>query len=800
MKLFIVFLISCLSAIGYSQSSKLKVDLDPISTEIMIQYGMEMDHGTIKKGHFIINDFSAQERAWLDESGISYEVLVEDVERFYVNRSSDVTANIGSRADCTNESSEEFETPENFSTGSMGGFFTYQEFLDHLDAMATEYPDLISARSPIDTFLTHENRPIYWLKISDNPNSNEPEPEVLYTSIHHAREPQSLAQLIFYMWYLLENYGTNDEVTYLVDNTEMYFIPMINPDGYIENETSNPNGGGLWRKNKRDNGNGTMGVDLNRNYEYKWGFDNIGSEPNPLPGSLGNTYRGPSPASEPETKAVQWFCEDHEFQLALNYHSHGNYLIYPWGYIPSPLSPDSNYFIAIAEQMTAQNNYVYGTGYETVNYATNGVSDDWMYGEENTKNKIFSMTPEVGNSGDGFWPIESRIIPLSEENVRPNMLLSHFAGHYITMEDVSESRLASLSGTIAVEFERLGLEFDPNHDFTFSPISSNVMSGPEVISFNTMNIGELDSANFAYQLNSNIQAGDLVIFELEYSYEGYSKTIEITKIYGEPTIALQHKGDSMTDFSSFGWDVTDEIYFSPLSSITDSPYGLYSNNDVSELEYERIIDMRQSLSGYLTFHAQWQIEAGYDYVQIMAAPIGTENWSALCGLYTKEGQPEQDQGQPLWDGNQVGWVKEQIEMNDYIGQRVKLKFRLMSDQFVTYDGYYLDDFQFVTLLDASSSTPLDTGYIDSAVSVNEVRNDLQVKVYPNPATNEVRIIHDLGNEIIIKVFDLQGNMVLQKSHVDSRIKLDVSMLSPGSYLISCEHRDDVYRQPLLIIR
>ncbi len=227
----------------------------------------------------------------------------------------------------------------------MGGFFTYQEFLDHLHAMVTEYPDLISAKSPIDTFLTHENRPIYWLKISDNPNSNEAEPEVLYSSIHHAREPQSLAQLIFYMWYLLDNYGTNDEATYLVDNTEMYFIPMINPDGYIENETSNPNGGGLWRKNKRDNLDGEWGVDLNRNYGYEWGYDNDGSSPQ----TSSNTYRGPSPASEPETKAVQWLCEQHEFKLALNYHSHGNYLIYPWGYIPSPLSPDSNYFIAIAE-------------------------------------------------------------------------------------------------------------------------------------------------------------------------------------------------------------------------------------------------------------------------------------------------------------------------------------------------------------------------------------------------------------------------------------------------------------------
>ncbi len=202
------------------------------------------------------------------------------------------------------------------------------------------------------------------------------------------------------------------------------------------------------------------------------------------------------------------------------------------------------------------------------------------------------------------WPIEYRIIPLSEENVRPNLLLSHFAGHYITMEDVSDPKLASLMAIIVVEFERLGLEFDPNHDFTFSPISSNIISGPEVISFNTMNIGEFDTANFAYELNSNIQDGDLVIFELESSYEGYSKTIEITKIYGEPTLALQHHGDFMSDFSSFKWGVTDEIYFSPSSLITDSPYGLYSNNDVSELEYERMIDMRQSLSGYLTFHAQ----------------------------------------------------------------------------------------------------------------------------------------------------------------------------------------------------
>ena len=67
------------------------------------------------------------------------------------------------------------------------------------------------------------------------------------------------------MWYLLENYETDTEIKTLVDNTALYFIPIINPDGYIFNESTNPNGGGFWRKNRKDNGNDTFGVDLNRN-------------------------------------------------------------------------------------------------------------------------------------------------------------------------------------------------------------------------------------------------------------------------------------------------------------------------------------------------------------------------------------------------------------------------------------------------------------------------------------------------------------------------------------------------------
>jgi len=103
---------------------------------------------------------------------------------------------------------------------------------------------------------------------------------------------------------------------------------MVNPDGYTYNENTYPNGGGMWRKNRRVNGGNEFGVDINRNYGYKWGYDNQGSSPD----SSSETYRGPGAFSETETQAVKYFAEQHNIQITLNYHTYGNLLIYPWGY------------------------------------------------------------------------------------------------------------------------------------------------------------------------------------------------------------------------------------------------------------------------------------------------------------------------------------------------------------------------------------------------------------------------------------------------------------------------------------
>jgi carboxypeptidase T len=214
---------------------------------------------------------------------------------------------------------------EGFGYGSMGGFFTMTEVYARLDSMFALYPNIITQKFSIGT--TVQGRPIYVAKISDNPNVNESEPQVFYNSLIHAREPQAMMTVMYYMYYLLENYGTDPEVTYLVNNREIYFQPIVNPDGYEYNRTTDPNGGGMFRKNRKLNSDGSYGIDLNRNFGYMWGYNNSGSSNIPSD----ETYRGTSAFSEPETQAYRDFVNSKNFKTTLNYHTYSNLLLYPWG-------------------------------------------------------------------------------------------------------------------------------------------------------------------------------------------------------------------------------------------------------------------------------------------------------------------------------------------------------------------------------------------------------------------------------------------------------------------------------------
>ena len=173
-----------------------------------------------------------------------------------------------------------------------------------------------------------EGRPILGVKISDNVETDEDETEIYFNSLIHAREPIGLEITLDLMHQLLDNYGIDPDITAFVDETEIWITPIINPDGYVFNETTNPSGGGMWRKNMRDNGDGSYGVDLNRNWGFLWGYDDIGSTPD----GYDETYRGTGPFSEPEMQAVHNFINAHDFPVIVNYHSYGNMYIRPWGF------------------------------------------------------------------------------------------------------------------------------------------------------------------------------------------------------------------------------------------------------------------------------------------------------------------------------------------------------------------------------------------------------------------------------------------------------------------------------------
>ena len=315
----------------------------------------------------------------------------------------------------------------------LGLYHTYQEMVDELKARETKYPALCKLYDVGDTW---ESRDMWCLKISDNPTQEEQEPRLFIVGDHHARELMTVEIPLWFAKVLLEGYETNPDIKYYVDNYEIYVMPMANPDGhvYVENHSEgSPNY--WWRKNRRDNGGGIYGVDINRNYSYKWGYDNRGSSPTPS----SETYRGPAAFSEPETTAIRNLMKSVNFMFALDYHSYGEYIIIPYGYdtIERAPNPERSYFLEIGNAMNTKlgSRYRVGTPLETVRYPVNGGSTDYQYGEQVEKKKIYGWCFEVNTSGQGgFGPPDYLIEPTCKEHEGVFMWFLNYMRQFVGVE------------------------------------------------------------------------------------------------------------------------------------------------------------------------------------------------------------------------------------------------------------------------------------------------------------------------------------------------------------------------------
>ena len=754
---------------GPAAYSKVKVytDAPHRSLQQLAALGVAVDHGMIAKNQYIITDLSAAELQLARANGYTCEVLMDDVVAHYRQQNT-----LGAPPDtkaigwlCNGPRT--FAVPQHFALGSMGGYYTWAEMLAILDSMAALYPNLISPKVSIGTSL--EGRPIHYVRLSNNPNVDQAKPEVMFNSLHHAREPAGLSQMIFFMWYLLENYGTDAEATYLLDNRELYIVPCVNPDGYVYNETTDPLGGGLWRKNRRDNGDGTFGVDLNRNYGWLWGADDNGSSPDPA----SEVYRGTGPFSEPETQAMRDFCIAHEFRSALNYHTYGNMLIHPWGFGQGVLTPDSTLFTAHADLLTRNNGYVNGTCDQVLSYNVNGTSDDWMYGEQVAKPKMIAMTPEAGLGDEGFWPPAWRIEPICQETMDENLLQAHVVGAYAQAIDRSPPVFAGLAQQFQFDLQGLGLD---TAAFTVSvePLL-NVLSTGAPVAFAAVAPLDLRNDSIELFLDPAIADGDEVRFVVVVDNGLFAMRDTINKVYGQPGIAFANAGNSMAGWLPTVWGTTTEHSFSPPTSITDSPFDFVGTFE-NILELASPIDLSLATSASLTFMARWQIKHNRNYAQVQASPDG-QSWTALCGTHTRPGSVFQDPGEPIYDGEQDQWVLEEMDLGDFVGQETWLRFRMVSYDFYQDDGFYMDDLELVI-----------TGSVISGVEAAGAGSSA-FTIAPNPAMDNTWLQWCMagvaaGGQLLIH--DALGCSVVSVplASAQGSLRLDLSRLAPGIYTCS----------------
>ncbi len=753
--------------------------------------GIAVDHGEYNKGISFTSDFSATEIKTLQQAGFKTDILIDDVQQYYVaqNQKTDKPAKKKSMGGCVVAGIKTPIKPQHFHLGSYGGYFTYQELLNQLDSMRLLYPNLISAKQAIDTFHTIQGRPIYWLRISNHPDSNQAKPQMVYTALHHAREPASISQLVYYLWYMLENYAIDAQVQAVVDNAELYFVPCLNPDGYLYNQTNSPLGGGMWRKNLRDNLDGTFGVDLNRNYGFNWGYDNVGSSNQ----TNSDTYRGTAAFSEPETQAIKWFIEQHDFLINLNYHTYSNDIIYPWGYIASFKTPDSTQFDSYAAFLTRFNGYKYGTGDQTVGYVTNGDSDDWGYGEQTSKNKIFSFTPEVGPAASGFYPPSSDIEGLCADNLFANLNAAKLILQYAVVKNTGSLLTSNFNNQCYFNLQRLGMANGATFTVSIAPLDNWISHVGAAKVFSNFNLLQSANDSIAFTLNAAISNGQVFRYLLTVNNGRYNESDTITMRYTDyPAKSIANR-DSINNWITTGgtWGTTTATYVSAPNSITDSPIGNYADNTTNTITLANSIDLTNAHSPVLSFYCKWQIEKDYDYVVVEAYTTQSGQWTPLCGIYTHDGSANQLQGEPIYDGDNLSaWVKEQMPLDNFINQKIKIRFTLVADGGVNYDGFYFDDLKFEGL-DTTSNT--NSGLMN-------INSHDAFTIYPNPTTNQSLVISQspLVNATV-KLINLTGQTIIEKQHQSgNQFTLDLSAQPQGIYFIEVQQGGEVVRRGKLV--
>ncbi len=702
-----------------------------------------------KPGHFVHIAAQSKDMDLLRSSGLTMEILEQDMEDRYARRLSASGKGVG-----------------------FGIYHTYSENVAFQDSLHLLYPEVISEKWSLGK--SHQGRDIWCFRVSANPEVDEDEPEILIDGLHHAREIMAAEFPIMFAEYLAENYGSDPEITWLLDNRELYVIPVVNPDGFTYNEQTAPNGGGMWRKNRRDNGDGTIGVDPNRNYPYYWGLDDSGSSPTPS----SETYRGPSAGSEPEIQALMNFINSHNIVTHDSVHSYSNLTLYPWGYTSSD-SPHNDIFVHMASEMTKFNGYAPGQPSDIL-YEVNGGANDWVYGETGEHGRIFSFTNEIGGYSDGFWPDESRRGELFAENIWPHIYLMRVAGSYISIHtpvtaSTGKNILPGESGILdfTIENQSVGgpsssMDITLQTDDAFVQFTSVTSSLGSIPAMGTTSLG---AGALPFTVDSACPNGHLVNFTITVTMDSEDRHYPMSFMVGTPiTIFSDDFESGLANWTTTGsWGSTSSQYHSASSSLTDSPSGDYSDQQSTSATLNGSFQAAK-----IGFWHKYDIEDGYDYGRVQ---ISADNgaWITLVS----------------YDGQQSSFEYVELDLAAYLGQELRFRFILETDYSVTRDGWYIDD---VTLIGASieqsPTTPLAISPAAGTTSNGEVTFIVENSF--DPQGDALTYGFRLYNDALLTDLAASADNVIEEAEQTTW----VTTLLDGTYYWRAYAGDGTYRSTL----
>jgi carboxypeptidase T len=294
-------------------------------------------------------------------------------------------------------------------------FHNYEEAYAVLKSLASKHADWVRLQSLGKSL---ENRDLWALHINSTPEAlvsgTSHKPGVVFMGAHHAREHLSVEVPLMLATHLLTNREDPQMMAWL-EGRDIWIIPMVNPDGA---EWDIKDGKyKSWRKNRRNNGNGTYGVDLNRNYGFMWGTGGSDTD------ASSEVYMGKAPFSEPESQRIRDFVDTHlNIKVLLSFHTFSELILYPWGHKYDSVETlrDRSVFEILAQTMAQWNGYKPQQSSDL--YIASGDTTDWAYGTHGIFAFTFELSPKSMWNG-GFYPGEGLINKVFQDNLKPCLYL-----------------------------------------------------------------------------------------------------------------------------------------------------------------------------------------------------------------------------------------------------------------------------------------------------------------------------------------------------------------------------------------